>query len=313
MMIGAILAGGYGKRLKPITDAIPKPLIQIKDDYTIMDRQLFDFKNMGVKDVYILSGYLGDKIEERYGEESGGLRFHYLREDKPLGTLFSLRGLLQEVSDEDIILRNGDTITDMNFSRFVDFAVKSPYSLVMFISKMKSPFGVVETLGDQIVNFIEKPYLEYYINSGFYYIKKEAFPHFFRDYLNKDIETTVFPYIANLKMAGAYKEDTMWIGVDSEKDLEIIRKEYRNRNDEMWGYRKTIYSEDGKSIDQYFIKTGETADIHAKDKSVLRILKGSGLMLNRENMKFNEDEVFSIEGKCTLKSLEGISAEVITL
>ncbi|AKA48623.1 glucose-1-phosphate adenylyltransferase [uncultured archaeon] len=312
-MIGAILAGGYGKRLKPITDAVPKPLIRIKDDYTIMDRQLFDFRNMGVRDVYILSGYLGDKIEERYGKESKGLRFHYLREDKPLGTLFSLRGLLNEISDEDIVLRNGDTITDMNFNRFVEFAVNSPYGLVMFISRMKSPFGVVETLGEQIVNFVEKPYLDYYINSGLYYIKKDVFPHFFKEYLNKDIETTVFPQIANLKMAGAYREETMWIGVDSEKDLEIIRKEYSNREDEEWGYTKTIFSQNGKEIKEYFVKSGEKAEIKIGNQSVLRMLKGSGLLETPENTKLNEDDVFSLSNNVTLKALENVSAEVITL
>ncbi len=312
-MIGAILAGGYGKRLKPITDAVPKPLIQIKDNYTIMDRQLFDFRNMGIRDVYILSGYLGDKIEERYGSESGGLRFHYLREDKPLGTLFSLRGLLNEVSDEDIVLRNGDTITDMNFNRFVEFAVNSPYGLVMFISRMKSPFGVVETLGEQIVNFVEKPYLDYYINSGLYYIKKDVFPYFFRDYLNKDIETTVFPQIANLKLAGAYREETMWIGVDSEKDLEIIRKEYSTREDEKWGFTKTVFEEDSKEIIEYFIKSGEEAEIVIKKKSVLRILKGSGILGDPKQSRAEQDKVYSLEKSTKLRALENVSAELITL
>ena len=55
-MIGVILAGGYGKRLKPITDEIPKTLINIKEKYTIMDRQIYDFKNIGVEEIYILSG-----------------------------------------------------------------------------------------------------------------------------------------------------------------------------------------------------------------------------------------------------------------
>ncbi len=312
-MIGAILAGGYGKRLKPITDAIPKSLIKIKEDYTIMDRQLYDFQNMGIKEVYILSGYLGDKIEERYGRESRGIKFHYLREEKPLGTLFSLRGLLDESPNEDVILRNGDTITDMNFTRFVEFAQNSPYSLIMFISKMKSPFGVVETLGEQIVNFVEKPYLDYYINSGFYYIKKDAFSYFFRDYLNKDIETTVFPYIANLKLAGAYKEDTMWIGVDSEKDLEIIRKEYTNREDQKWGYTKTIFTHAGKSITQYFVKSGESARISVSKKSVLRILNGTGIIEDRDDGKFDGDAVINLQEDFSIKALDNVSAELITL
>lgn len=312
-MIGAILAGGYGKRLKPITDAVPKTLIQIKDDYTIMDRQLFDFRNMGIRDVYILSGYLGDKIEERYGSESKGLKFHYLREDKPLGTLFSLRGLLSEVPEEDVVLRNGDTITDMNFNKFVEFSVNSPYGLVMFISRMKSPFGVVETLGEQIVHFVEKPYLDYYINSGLYYIKKEVFPYFFKDYLNKDIETTVFPQIANRKLAGAYREETMWIGVDSEKDLEIVRNEYSNREDEKWGYTKTIFAENSKEIKEYFVKSGEEATIEIKKKSVLRIIKGSGMLGDSSKSRAEQNKVFSLEKSTSISALEDISAELITL
>ncbi|GLI11234.1 hypothetical protein MARBORIA2_03240 [Methanobrevibacter arboriphilus] len=56
--VGMILCGGFGKRLRPITEKIPKSLIKIKNDYTILDKQLFDFKNAGVEDVYLLTGFL---------------------------------------------------------------------------------------------------------------------------------------------------------------------------------------------------------------------------------------------------------------
>ena len=194
-MIGAILAGGFGKRLKPLTDEIPKAMIQIKENYSILDRQIFDFKTIGIREIYILSGYLGEKIQEKYGTEKDGMKFTYLREDKPLGTLYSIRNLIAERSDEDVLLRNGDTVTDLNFQKFVDFSKKSDFDLIMFVSKMRSPFGIVELLGDQILSFQEKPFLNHFINSGVYYIKKRAFPYFSRDYLTKDIETTVFPKI----------------------------------------------------------------------------------------------------------------------
>ncbi|TMS40826.1 MAG: glucose-1-phosphate adenylyltransferase, partial [Methanobacterium sp.] len=84
---GLILCGGFGKRLRPLTEKIPKPLVEIKDNYTILDKQLFDFKSAGVNKAILLTGFLGEKIEERYGENYMGLDIEYIQEDKPLGTL----------------------------------------------------------------------------------------------------------------------------------------------------------------------------------------------------------------------------------
>ena len=313
-MIGAILAGGYGKRLKPITDEIPKALVQIRENYTIMDRQIFDFANMGVKDIYILSGYLGEKIEERYGNEHSGMRFHYLREQKPLGTLFSLRNLLNEKADDDIILRNGDTVTDLNFNRFIKFAQQSAYGIVMFVTRMKSPFGIVDMLGDQITQFKEKPFLNYFINAGIYYLKKETFNLFFEEYIDKEIETTIFPRLANQKLAGAYTEETMWLGIDSEKDLEQIRREHSNRTDYVWGYRKALYWENGKGMDEYFVKADEKFPMELGDSSIIRIMNGSGGVYSDGGVhKFSSHDVIHLSGKISMEPHENTRFEVISI
>lgn len=312
-MIGAILAGGYGKRLKPITDEVPKALVQIRENYTIMDRQLFDFNNMGVKDVYILSGYLGNKIEERYGEKHLGMNMHYLREEKPLGTLFSLRNLFTERSDEDVILRNGDTVTDLNFNRFIEFATESSYSLVMFVSRMKSPFGIVDMLGDQVTQFREKPVLDHFINAGIYYIKKDAFKLFFDEYVNKDIETTVFPRLANRKLTGAFHEETLWLGIDSEKDLEQIRHEYSNRTDFSWGYMKNLYGENGRSFIEYFLKSGETLEIDPGKNSIVRIISGNGSYTNSKTSRYGSRDVIQLKQKTNFAPQENTHLEIISM
>ena len=63
--VGMVLCGGFGKRLRPVTEKVPKPLLEIKEDYAILDKQLFDFKNAGVNEVYLLAGYLHEKNEEK--------------------------------------------------------------------------------------------------------------------------------------------------------------------------------------------------------------------------------------------------------
>lgn len=312
-MIGAILAGGYGKRLKPITDEVPKALVQIRENYTIMDRQIFDFKNMGVGEVYILSGYLGDKIEERYGDSHEGMTFHYLKEEKPLGTLFSLQSLLSERADEDIILRNGDTVTDLNFKKFIGFAENNNYDLTMFVTKMKSPFGIVDLLGDQVTEFREKPLLDHYINAGIYYIRTSAFDLFFNDYVDKEIETTVFPKLAKRKLIGAYTEETFWMGIDSEKDLGQVRKEYSNRTDFSWGYVKDLYEENGNSFREYFIKAGEKVMIDPGRNSIVRIGTGRGACHNSKSLRYGSSDVIQLKEETNFEPVENTRLEIISL
>ena len=73
-MIGAILCGGYGKRLKPLTDNVPKPLLEIKDGYTILDKQILQFKYAGVNRVVLLCGHLHEKFKRDLEKNGMGLK-----------------------------------------------------------------------------------------------------------------------------------------------------------------------------------------------------------------------------------------------
>lgn len=97
--VGMILCGGFGKRLRPVTETVPKPLVELKEDYTILDKQIFDFKSAGVNKVILLTGFLGEKIEERYGNEYMGVTIEYVKEEKPLGTLNAIRLGMEHMDD----------------------------------------------------------------------------------------------------------------------------------------------------------------------------------------------------------------------
>ncbi|HIH62602.1 MAG TPA: nucleotidyltransferase family protein, partial [Methanobacteriales archaeon] len=126
--VGMILCGGFGKRLKPLTDKIPKPLIEIKKGYTILDKQLFDFKSADINKVYLLTGFLSEKIEERYGNEYKGLKIEYVKEEEPLGTLNAIKLGMEAIDDDNqCVIRNGDVVADLNLKKMVRLGEKSNY------------------------------------------------------------------------------------------------------------------------------------------------------------------------------------------
>ena len=276
--VGMILCGGFGKRLRPVTETVPKPLIEINDDYTILDKQLFDFKNAGVDEVYLLTGFLHEKIKERYGDEYNGVKIHYVIEDEPLGTLNAIRLGMEAINgDKQCIIRNGDIVSDVNIKAMIEYGVKSSLPVIMFVTQMQSPYGIVEMNGDRLVSFKEKPILEdYYINGGIYFTKSKID---FGEFKTGDIEKIYFPTIAKENNLGYFKENGIyWIAVDTYKELEAVKKEYENKTDKPWGYEKILILTEMYSTKELYIKEGFRTSLHyhiEKDETMY-ILSGSG-------------------------------------
>ncbi|MBM4241872.1 MAG: cupin domain-containing protein [Euryarchaeota archaeon] len=275
--VGMILCGGFGKRLRPLTERVPKPLIEMKDGYTILDKQLFDFKNAGVDRVLLLTGFLSDKIQKRYGDNYKGVDVEYVEEDEPLGTLNAIKLGMNDIGDhEQCVIRNGDVVADLNLKKMVHLGERSDYPLSIFITKMLSPYGIVEISGDRLVSFKEKPILDYYINGGVYFSKGEID---FGDFDVGDIEKTVFPMLAKENKLGYYKEDGLfWMAIDTSKELEEIRKEYKNREDKPWGYEKVLINTDKYLTKELFIREGYQTSFHYHEKKdeTMYIVKGAG-------------------------------------
>ncbi len=298
MVVGVILAGGYGKRLKPITDYVPKPLVEIKDGYTILDKQILDMKYAGIDEVYLLVGYLWEKIKERYGDEWKGVRIHYLVEDEPRGTLWALKNAFSHI-EEDSVVRNGDVVADFNIREMIERASRNENALLTIaVTRMRSPYGVIDFKDEVILSFREKPLLDYYINAGIYYIKRDAYPYFDREYTDKAVERTVFPLLADMRRAYVFRENNVfWQSVDSLKDLERVRAEYANREDKPWGYEKIIVLTDKYLVKELYLRKGYGTSLHyhpRKDET-MHIKYGSGYIeIEGERHVVKEEDVLRI-------------------
>ena len=272
-----ILCGGFGKRLRPVTEKVPKPLVEIKENYAILDKQIFDFKNAGVNEVYLLAGFLHEKIEERYGSNYKGVKINYVIEDEPLGTLNAIRlGMEQLEEDKQIIIRNGDIVSDLNLKKMIEHGEKSDYDVTMFVTKMQSPYGIVDLSGDRIISFKEKPLLDYYINGGVYFTKG-SFD--FGEFKTGDIEKTLFPLLAKENNMGFYKENNIfWMAIDTNKELETVQKEYENKTDKPWGYEKVLIHTEKYLTKELYLKEGFQTSFHYHENKdeTMYILSGAG-------------------------------------
>jgi NDP-sugar pyrophosphorylase family protein len=282
-MIGAILCGGYGKRLKPLTDNIPKPLLEIKKGYTIIDKQILQFKYAGIKEVVFLCGHLSERIKERFGDEWKGVKIHYLIEDSPRGTLYAINNLFGNFDRDDYIIRNGDVVCDVNIKEMIS---EHKNKMLMYIAPLISPYGIMELSGNRIIAFKEKPKLDYYINAGIYIISKDIKDMFLK-YKEGDAEKLAFPLIATGGFMDSYKEDVFWQSVDSIKDLETVNKEYANKEDKPWGYEKVItYTDKYLTKELYLMKNeGTSHHKHVEKDETMHIISGETLI------KFDDREV----------------------
>ena len=310
-MIGMILCGGFGKRLKPITEQIPKGLIELRQNYTILDKQLLRFKNSGIEKVILLIGHMGQKIKERYGKVWGGLEIRYVGSE-PKGTLTDFQEALKNVN-EDVVLSNGDNVWDMNLKKFIQISIKSKFPATIYLTKMVSPYGIVEINDERVKTFREKPILDHYINAGVYFLKPEIFGYFMK-FRSGDIERQVFPELATNGLVGYYIEDSFWAGVDTEKDLDVVLKEFKNRIDKPWGYEKIIVSTEKYLTKELYIMEGYHTSMHYHNKKdeTLYIMEGSGYVEFDDGTRqsFSKNDKIRIKPK-TIHSIVAIENTII--
>ena len=167
-----ILAGGKGERLRPLTNNTPKPMIKISGK-PILEYIIEKIKKERFKNIYISVNYLSEKIKKYFKKgQKYFLDINYIEENKPLGTIGSLR-LLNPLNSENVIITNADVYTKANYRDILSFHKKTKSDLTLVVKEYLNeiPYGVVKFRGNNLVNIVEKPSNFEYINAGIYVIK----------------------------------------------------------------------------------------------------------------------------------------------
>jgi dTDP-glucose pyrophosphorylase len=170
-----LMAGGFGTRLKPLTDDCPKPLLKVGDK-PILETVLLNFIKSGFHNFYISTHYLPEMIREYFGDGTKwGVSINYVHEEEPLGTGGALGLLPKSLPELPLIMMNGDVLTKVDLEDLLAFHNKHNANATMCVREYEYqvPFGVIESEGNNIRSMVEKPIQRFHVNAGIYVVGKE--------------------------------------------------------------------------------------------------------------------------------------------
>lgn len=227
-MKGVIMAGGEGTRLRPLTSAIPKPMVPIMNK-PVMEHIINLLKKYKVCDIAVTMCYLPNVIIDYFGSGKGlEVDLKYYIEEIPLGTGGSVLNA-EDFLDETFIVVSGDALTDINLEKAIEFHKNKGSKATLVLKREPIPleYGIVIVDDDgSVVKFLEKPsWGEVFsdtVNTGIYILEPEVLKYY-RKGDNFDFSKDLFPRLLkdNIPMFG------------------YVTKEYWNDIGDINSYRQT--------------------------------------------------------------------------
>lgn len=172
-----IMAGCFGKRLLPLTEHTPKPMLPL-GGRPLLERTIDQLRQAGIHRVNITTHYLAEKIIEHFGDgREFGVHLTYVAEDRPLGTAGAL-GLLEQ-PDEPLLVLNGDILTRVDFRAMLAYHREHHADLTVGVRQyeVRIPYGVVESDGPLVRQIHEKPLHRFLVNAGIYLLEPSVYTY----------------------------------------------------------------------------------------------------------------------------------------
>jgi len=222
-----VMAGGRGKRLSPLTNKLPKPLIELNGK-PIIDYNYDNLLNLGVKSFYISVNYLKNQVISHFKEKSSFKFVQFIEEENPLGTFGSL-SLVDDFVNDNIMVINSDILTNIDFDLFYEKFLESKcdIGLVSISYSSKIPYAILLEKDCKLINFQEKPSYDYLINTGIYLLNKKAISEIPKNefYNATDLLKNIFN--AN-KSVFIHKVNNYWKDIGKIDDLNQAKNDVLN-------------------------------------------------------------------------------------
>jgi dTDP-glucose pyrophosphorylase len=221
-----VMAGGFGTRLRPLTDDLPKPMLRV-GDRPLLERTIEQLRNAGIRHVNVTTHYLPEKITDHFGDgRDYGVQIAYVNEDRPLGTAGGLA--LVKDSREPLLVINGDILASIDFRDLARYHRKHGADVTVCVRRHKIPipYGVMECEGARLVRVREKPNVDLLVNAGIYLLEPSV-----RDYLPRGERFDMTDLIERLLAAGrpvaTYPILGYWLDVGRHEDFDRAQEDLK--------------------------------------------------------------------------------------
>ncbi|RDX35496.1 CBS domain-containing protein [Arcobacter sp. HD9-500m-PIT-SAG03] len=221
-----LMAGGLGTRLRPLTNDIPKPLLQIGGK-PILETIIQNFVKYGFVDIIISVNYKAEMIKDYFGDgEKLGANITYVEENKRLGTAGAL-SLLTEIPKEPFFVMNADLLTTVNFELMLDFhsIENSIATMAVREYEYQIPYGVVEVDESKIASIQEKPIQKFFVNAGIYILSPRVLENIPKDEFY-DMPTLFDKLIQENKKALSFPVHEYWMDIGRMDEFQQAQSEY---------------------------------------------------------------------------------------
>ncbi len=221
-----VMAGGFGMRLRPLTEDLPKPMLPV-GDRPIIEHIVARLCAAGIRQMSIATHYKSETIVQHLGNgQKFGVNISYVHEERPLGTAGAL-GLMTPW-ETTLLVINGDILTSLNYALMMAFHQENQAVMTVAVRQydFQVPYGVVEMDGIDIRRLSEKPRLQFFVNAGVYLLEPSVY-QYIPTQQKFDMTELITRVVAENQRVVSFPVSEYWLDIGQHADYEKVQADFR--------------------------------------------------------------------------------------
>lgn len=226
----AILVGGRGERLRPLTDNIPKPMVEVSGK-PFLEHLILLLKENGITSLLFLAGYLGNKIKDYFGDGSTwNVKIDYSFEEKPIGTGGAIR-LAKDKLERQFFLLFGDSYLPINYNKMANEFKKSKKKAMLAVydnaDNTDVPFNIMVDKSKGLIQVYNKrkdnPPGFNYCDAGVIIVDKQVVS-LIEEGEFVSFEESIYPHLITKDELGYYKAEYRFYDIGTIQRLKVFEQ-----------------------------------------------------------------------------------------